>query len=91
MKNLLNTIGLTAALLIASAAQADVAEKDYNPHTNNHIEFSKAHSGNGMQGMDMTKTSMMNNSSSSNTVTESDGPFYNAEKDPFSLDYSHDH
>ncbi len=86
MKNLLTTIGLTTVLLITASAQADVSEENYNPHANNHVGYSDAHSG---KASEMPKASMKMKRATSDTT--SDNPFYNASEDPFSLEYSHDH
>lgn len=86
MKNLLTTIGLSTVLLIATTAQADMSEENYNPHTNNHVGYAEAHSGNMKE---MPKASMKMNRGTESTTNDS--PLYNAAEDPFSLEYSHDH
>jgi opacity protein-like surface antigen len=85
MKNLLATIGLSTILLIASSAQADVSEEDYNSHTNNHVGYAEAHSG---KTMEAPKASMKMKRTSDEMTNDS--PFYNASEDPFSLEYSHE-
>lgn len=86
MKNLLTTIGLSAVLLIATTARADISEENYNPHTNNHVGYAEAHSGNMKE---MPKASMKMNRGTDSTTN--DNFLYNAAEDPFSLEYSHDH
>jgi hypothetical protein len=85
MKNLLATIGLSTILLIASSAQADVSEENYNSHANNHVGYTEAHSG---KTMEVPKASMKIKRSSDGVTNDS--PFYNASEDPFSLEYSHE-
>ncbi|MCF6190474.1 MAG: hypothetical protein L3J51_08345 [Cocleimonas sp.] len=85
MKNILTIIGLSTVLLIASTAQADVSENNYNAHANNHVSYASAHSG---EAVKKSKVSKQTNVTTNRMIN--DDPFYNAEKDPFSLDYSHD-
>ncbi len=86
MKNLLTTIGLTSVLLIASSAQADMSEENYNSHANNHVSYAKAHSA---KASEMPKASMKMTPTTGDVTN--DNPYYNASEDPFSLNYSHDH